>query len=601
VASESVSLFPRLITQFYDGQPILQKNAPLSEIPLVCLEATTAIEDRDFLEHGGVSLTGTLRAMIRNARTLSFAEGGSTITQQLVKNFFLNSKKTIRRKLEEQVLAVLLESQLGKDKIFEMYLNVIYMGQNGAYQIRGFGSASQYYFNKPVSNLTLPECALLAAVINNPGNYSPFNKPENAKNRRTRVLEKMREAEMIDENDFAAANEAPLPTLQASQTQTRAPYFVMSALKEFEALDIDASEGARIYTTLDSEAQTAVNESVAAVIGKIEKRIKKPSKQPLQTAVIVVDLTHAQVLALTGGRNYTASQFNRATDAKRQIGSIVKPFVYLPALADLNPLAPLNDEPFEWKVGKHVWKPQNYGKKFQGIVPLYYALANSMNVPTARVGQAVGLDKIIEALRNSGVQSPIPELPSLTLGAFELSPFEVAQGYLTLGRFGAGDGLHTVQRVEDAEGTFLFERSTRQDLYLDPINVSVLIGIMRQTIESGTARAVRAFGLTGDYAGKTGTTSDTKDAWFAGFNDRVLTVVWVGYDDNTVMGLTGGSAALPIWIELNKKLSGEIQSQGFKWPEGVEVKNYSRADILKEFPALSETEVPEVVPLVIKK
>jgi penicillin-binding protein 1B len=590
------ALFPRLITQFYDGQPIMQLNTPLSETPLACLQAVTAIEDKDFLEHKGVSATGTLRAILRNLRQRRFAEGGSTITQQLVKNFFLSAKKTLRRKIEEQFLALMLEGQLSKDQILEMYLNVIYMGQSGPYQVRGLGSASQRYFDKPIGQLNLPECALLAAMINSPGRYNPFEHADHAKQRRELVLKKMHESGMIDEREQTSAANAPLPQQPAGEKRVHAPYFVMSALKEFQSWDMQTEEGARIYTSLDADVQNDITESAAKILPIVEKRIKKPSKQPLQVAAMTIDLLNGQVLGLIGGRDYRATQYNRATDSHRQIGSVVKPFVYLPALKDKSPLTQVVDEPFEWKVGKQVWKPRNYEKGNEGPVPYFYALAESLNVPAAKVGQEVGLDKIADAIHSSGIRAQVPMLPSLTLGAFELSLLDVAQGYSTIARFGNGEYVHTLLRVEDLNGNVIFTRQPATDLNLEPVPTAVLVGMMEQALEVGTARAARAWGLQGAYAGKTGTTSDTKDAWFAGFNGRLLTVVWVGYDDNTVMNLTGAVAALPIWVDITKKLEDVYKHEDFKWPAGVELRNLSREEVLKQYPALKN--LPDQLTLV---
>lgn len=582
----SVSLFPKLITQFFEGQPILQQNTPLGEVPLACLQAVTAIEDRDFLEHRGVSATGILRAMLRNLKAGRFKEGGSTITQQLVKNFFLSPKKTIRRKLEEQVLAILLESQIGKDQILEMYLNVIYMGQSGPYQVRGLGSAASFYFDKSISQLDLPECALLAAVINSPGRYSPFEHKDAALARRELVLSKMTEAQMIGADEAAQAARAPLPVAEQGVRRVNAPYFVMQALQEFEDLELDADEGARLFTTLDPDVQTLASAALASTLPQIEARVKKPPQTPLQSAFVVVDLPSAQVLALAGGRDFKTSQFNRATDSRRQIGSVIKPFVYWPAMRDHDPLTSVEDAPFEWRAGKQVWKPKNYDGKMNGPVPYFYALANSLNTTAARVGQDVGLENVMLALGQSGVDLDIPLLPSITLGAVELSPLQLAQAYSTLGRFGEGDTVHSLERVESHSGEILFEHEPREDLQLDPIPTAVLVGMMRSTLDLGSGRAARAWGLQGDYAGKTGTTNDTKDAWFVGFNSRLLSVVWVGYDDNTTMGLTGAAAALPIWTEINKQLQSVFEPRPFTWPEGVEVRELNSGQVLEKFPQL---------------
>ena len=583
---DQVSPYPRLITQFFDGQPIQQGNTRLGEVPLACLQAVTAIEDREFLDHRGVSATGTARALLRNLRRGRFAEGGSTITQQLVKNFFLNPKKTLRRKLEEQALAVLLEAQISKDQILEMYLNVIYMGQNGPYQVRGFGSAARHYFDRAVADLELDQCAMLAALINSPGRYSPFDHPEAARARRDLVLTKMRDARMITEEESRDAAARPTPARPAAAARVHAPYFVTSALREFQNWDLDAEEGVRLYTSLDPEAQSAMSLAVERALPAIEKRIRRPARRPLEVAALTVDLNTAEIIALIGGRDFHASPYNRATDARRQVGSLIKPFVYYPAMIDASPLDALIDEPFEWTVGRQTWRPRNYDKKSQGPVPYFYALAESLNVPTARVGQRVGLEVIAQTLARAGVRTAVPRLPSLTLGAVELSLAEIAQGYVTLGRLGRGEFVHTLDRVESTAGEVLFEPQPTKDLTLDAVPVAVVNGMLRQTVELGTGRSIRARGLTSEFAGKTGTTSDTKDAWFIGYDGRLLTAVWVGYDDNTPLDLTGAGAALPVWTDVTKQMQGLYSPTPLPLPDGAEDREVTREDLGRTFPRL---------------
>lgn len=596
---DATALFPRLITQFFDGQPILQLNTALAEVPLACLQAVTTIEDRDFLEHSGVSATGILRALLRNLRARRWAEGGSTITQQLVKNFFLSSKKTIRRKIEEQILAVMLESQLSKDQILEMYLNVIYMGQSGPYQVRGFGSAALYYFDKPVTRLNLSECALLAALINNPGRYSPFTHAAQANQRRELVLRKMSDRQMISEAELSLTKRAELPQAPAMGRGTHAPYFVMSALREFAALGLDAEEGAKLFTTLDPEMQSLTAAAVNEQMPLIESKVKRPSKEPLQVATVTIDLQSAEVLALIGGRDFRATQFNRAMDSRRQIGSIVKPFVYWPAMRTHDPLSPVDDAPFEWKNGKQSWRPKNYDGKSIGTVPYFYALAQSLNIPAAHVGQEVGLDDVAKTLTNAGIGEPVPNLPSLTLGALELSPMEVAQMYASLASLKPADTVHTLMRVEHPNGTILYSHHPLPNFTLDPLNSAVVVGMLEQSFNIGTAKSARTSGLQGAYAGKTGTTSDTKDAWFAGFSPRLLTVVWVGYDDNTVMGLTGAGAALPVWVGVTKATKNVFFDEDFQWPDTVRAKRVSRESLLEKFPALKD--LPDELQLIFPR
>ena len=596
-------LFPRLVTQIYDGQPILRQTVSLAEIPLACLEAVTAIEDREFLEHRGVSPTGTLRALLRNLRQRRWAEGGSTITQQLVKNFFLTPKKTLRRKLEEQALALLLEGQLSKDQILELYLNVIYMGQSGPFQVRGFGSAAQYYFGKPVGQLELEDCALLAALINNPGRYNPVSHAESARARRELVLAKMDTLGMIGVAEKTRALAAPLPASKLDAHRISAPYYALAVQKEFGLAAPDIEGSVKLSTALDRDVQTQISMSIERTLPLIEKRIRHPGHSPLQTAVVTIDLQSNHVIGLVGGRDYKQTQFNRVVDSRRQIGSIIKPFVYYPAFKTGNALSSVSDAPFEWKTGRQTWRPRNFEKEFKGDVPYFYALAESLNVPAARVGQMVGLKEIRATLNNSGLEESAPLVPALTLGALELTPLSVAQLYSTLGRMGRGERVHALVGAsvesQGAPDHPLILNAPDEHLRLDPPLVAQVIGMMEQTFALGTARSATAQGLQGEYAGKTGTTSDTKDAWFAGFDGRLLTVVWVGYDDNEPMGLTGAGAALPIWTDIMKRLQSIYAPQPFVLPEGVERRAVSREDILKDFPAVGA--LPESLNLIFAK
>lgn len=596
---KSLALYPKLVTQFFNGQAILQEPTEINKTPLYCLQAVTAIEDRDFLSHPGVSLTGIARAMLRNLKAGRFAEGGSTITQQLVKNFYLNSRKTVRRKLEEQALAVMLESQLDKDKILEMYLNVIYMGQSGPYQVLGFASAARYYFNKALAQLNLPECALLAALVNSPGRFSPWTQPEAAQNRRKLVLNKMLEAEMITSEDMALAELAPLPQANDRGHMTPAPYFVQSTLKEFESLDLDAEFGARLFTTLDPVVHAFAMRAVEAIMPQVEARVPEKPQSSLQVAVIVADVHSGEVLSLIGGRNYRQTQFNRAVDAKRQIGSIMKPFVYWAALQSESPLTEVDDSPFTWEFEGREWTPKNYDNKFRGKIPYFYALANSINVPAARVGQEFGLDELRDLLVRVGFSPPDHPLPSMTLGAMEATPWQVAQAGLTLARLGESAKLHTLRGVQDVSGRWLYEYTPSTEKLLDRATTATLVGMMRQSFENGTARAARLMGVSGAFAGKTGTTSDSRDNWFMGFDQRLIALVWVGYDDNSPTGLTGASAALPIWSGIVRPLQEVLKPMDFDWPATVEVRTLSRASLMNEFHSLSHIE--EAIQLVFRR
>ncbi|MCB0361943.1 MAG: transglycosylase domain-containing protein, partial [Bdellovibrionales bacterium] len=578
-AKEKIELNPHLFAQFYGGKPIIRSLVQVGEVPLFCLQAVTAIEDSDFLQHRGVSPTGLFRALVKNLSQGRYAQGGSTITQQLVKVYFLTSEKTLKRKLIELLMAILLEARIEKDKILSHYLNAIYMGQNGPFQVVGFGAASQHYFDKPIGSLNLPECALLAAIVNSPGRYNPFSSPERARQRRQKVLSRMEELKMIGSNQARLAQQSPLPHRPLHSLTEPAPYFVQAVEKEIEELNIDPSKGLKVFTTLDERAQENAQQSVIEYLKDFEARIPqliqlKSQGKELQASLISLDIENGNIRALVGGRSFKKTQFNRALEGHRQVGSIMKPFVYLTALEtrtpegnNFNPLTPVSDEPFTYEYQGQSWSPVNYDKKFLGTIPLFTALKNSINSATAKLGLELGLEGVIDVARRAGIQSTISPLPSLTLGAFELYPMEVAQSYLTLARFGNFIPLSKILRIENLDGQILFHTKKESEQRFAPENVAVLIGMMKQTVLAGTARSLAVLGFNSPAAGKTGTTSDSKDSWFAGFTPRLLTVIWVGYNDNSSSKLTGDSGALPIWAKKKKKETSRIPTQDFSWPE----------------------------------
>lgn len=594
VAIEAAELEPELFAQYYGDKPILRKTVSNAEIPVSCREALLAIEDPAFYEHGGISVTGLARAVLKNLKAGGYAQGGSTLTQQLVKNYFLSSEKKLSRKIKEIAMAILVEGRISKDDIFETYVNLIYLGQNGPFEIRGYGAASEYYFGTTLSDLNLPQCALLAAVVNSPGLYNPFNKIENATSRRAKVLDKMVEQNFISQADANEAKKAPLPKGTVRALTEPAPYFVQAVRREIAELGIDESEGLKVFTTLNLRAQEAAHLSVRQGLDRIEstaptvKKLKAQGKN-LEAVLISADPKSGEVQAIVGGRSYVATQFNRAIDGHRQIGSVMKPFVYLTALESVDengqayePTTVLPDKPFTHAYQGQKWSPKNYDGKFFGDVPMFFALKSSLNAATAWLGLKVGLDNIIDVARRAGVTSPMQPVPSLTLGAFELYPREVLQAYTTLTNLGDYVPLKTIHRIEDALGSTLLENASTREQRLDPTATSMLVGMMKQTIISGTARyAVNGF--TNPAAGKTGTTNDKKDSWFAGFTPYHTAIVWVGYDDNTSHNLTGATGAAPIWAEYMKSYGVSFPNTDFQWPESTslrEVKTENDSAIL---------------------
>jgi penicillin-binding protein 1B len=543
--------------QYYQGEPILREVVSLGQVPLECAQAVTAIEDSDFLTHRGISPTAIARAMVRNLKGLRFAEGGSTITQQLVKNYFLTSEKRLSRKLKEQAMALLLELRVDKDEILINYLNEIYMGQNGSFQVRGFGAAADFYFGKRLADLNLPECALLAAVVNNPGRYNPFRQVEKAVARRKLVLARMHDLGMISEADMNAAAARGLGTKTSRSLSEPAPYFVRAVWDQIDAMGIDQSRGLRIFTTLAPELQERAQTGVLKHLQDLENRLpnlKTAARGPLQAAVLMIDVATGEVGALVGGRQYKVNQFNRINLSRRQPGSLFKPIVYLAALetGDYDPATMLSDEPWTHKYEGQTWKPKNYDGKFRGQVSMTEALAMSLNIPTARLAVDLGVATIIELARRLGIDSQLAAVPALALGAAEVTPLEMGRSYLTLARRGEKLPAHLITRIETLSGEEIFTPEIPRERVVSEETAGRLIEMMRATFTIGSAAPAAKFWTLPDQpAGKTGTTSDTRDAWFIGFNETLLTLVWIGFDDNTPTGLTGAGVALPLWYKIH--------------------------------------------------
>ncbi len=608
---DSASLEPELYAQFFDGEPILRTVIQIGDAPLECLQAATAIEDKDFLEHRGVSASGFLRAMARNIVAGRYAQGGSTITQQLVKNYFLTSEKTIKRKIQEMVMAVLLEAKFDKDQILENYLNVNYMGQRGPFQVIGFGAAAEHYVGKKLSNLNLSECALLAAIINNPGRYDPFAHAEAAKKRRDLVLDRMSENNMIAANIATEAKASSLPAAPIRLLREPAPYFTQAVFRELTRLHVSADDGLRVFTTLDVRAQDEAQKKILAHVQSLEAtnrdiaKIKAQGKL-LESSLISVEVASGEVTALVGGRQFVKTQYNRVLDAHRQVGSIMKPFVYLTALESrdpegrpYSPLSIVEDRPFIYEYEGQKWSPKNYTKEFNGSVPLFYALKMSLNAATAKLGLQVGLSNIIDVARRAGVsQSEIKPYPSLTLGAFEIFPWEIATAYLTIARGGERVPLQYIRKIEGPSGVEIYRALPSIERVFSAEAVATLIGMMKQTLLTGTARLATLSGFNWPAAGKTGTTSDLKDTWFAGFTPHLLTITWTGYDDNTPTTLTGATGALPLWVDYMKTAAARFPPDDFNWPREVEKLTLSPDEYRKLVPKAAVYEVEKPTELI---
>jgi penicillin-binding protein 1B len=527
------------------------------QVPALLLESLKIVEDRDFDKHRGISLRAITRAMWANIRAGGIEQGGSTLTQQLVRSYFLNNNRTLSRKLREAVMALLLELHFDKPDLLNAYVNEIYLGQAGERAIHGFGLASQFYFGKPLTELEPQETALLIAVVRGPSWYDPRRNPERTRKRRDMVLDLMAEFQLIPEAVAVKAKERDLGVRgKATTFASYNPTFMDLVRRELRA-DYKEEDllnaGLRIMTTLDPRIQALAEQQLKEGLDELETSRKRKAGS-LDGAILVTGTQTPDVVAIVGGRNARMQGFNRALDAKRPIGSLVKPVVYLAGFESgrYTAATQVEDAPLNIRLdtGK-TWSPQNYDHQFRGPVPAVRALAESLNTPTVRIGMDVGPKKVADLLKSLGATKTPRPLPSLLLGAVDLSPMEVAQVYNSLGNGGFHAPLKAVRAVLDADGKPLERYQLKIDRAADPSAVAQLTTSMLQVVDRGTGRGARRW-LPADLAvaGKTGTSDDLRDSWFAGFTNDHVVVVWVGADDNSPTGLSGASGALPIWARL---------------------------------------------------
>lgn len=568
-------LDPLAIGGIYPGNNEDRLLVRLEEVPPDLVHELIATEDRRFYSHYGFDLRGMARAAWASA-TGRGVQGGSTLTQQLAKNFFLTPERSIARKVNELIMAVLLELHYDKHEILETYLNEIYLGQDRDRAIHGVGLAAQYYFGKPVGELSAAESALLVGMIRGPSLYDPHRNPQRALARRNLVLKLTGEIGALTREQVAQAQAAKLGVLPKSASGTTAyPAFVQLVHRQLrrDYADKDLrSEGLRIFTTLDPRAQAAAERTLVRRIEQYdrERRFGAPG---LEGAVIVTAVQTGEVQALVAGRDPRYRGFNRALDAARPIGSLLKPAIYLTALSDpahYTLVTRLDDGPFVWQSrGAPDWKPENYDKKFHGLVPLRTALAQSYNVATARLGTTIGVEKVLDTARKLGMEKAAPPYASILLGAIDLSPLEVTQMYQTIASGGFRMPLRAIREVTTADGKPLnrYPISVEQAVAAEPVHLVTVA--MQGVVQEGTAQALKTW-IPPEIAaaGKTGTTDAQRDAWFAGFTGDRLAVVWLGYDDNREAHLSGGAAAVPVWGELMAALGPEPLA--LSAPEGIE-------------------------------
>ena len=572
--TERVRLDAPLITALITTSRAKRRDVPLQVIPSKMVQAVLAIEDRRFYDHAGIDPIGLAGAVFRNVfGDKPYLAGGSTITQQLVKNTFLTPDKRLRRKMTEWFMAVILERRLTKDQILELYLNDVSLGQRGSFAIHGVAEAARLFFAKDITNVSLTEAATIAAVIQSPSRLSPFNNADRAKDRRNVVLHAMVDAGFISQDAAARASKEPL-VIAARALETEAPYFVDFISQELQDKYKDLGT-VDVYTTLDVHLQRLAQDAMREGLTRVDELLARRRRRA-QAALIAIDPRTGEVLALVGGRSYNQSQYNRAVSARRQPGSVFKPFVYLAAFerahaegrSDVTPASVVFDEPTAFTFNEQSWTPNNYEGEYDGPITLRRALALSRNIATVKVAEATGYGEVAALWKRVGAGTPARPYPSIALGVFEASPYEIATAYTIFPNGGTIKPLRQISRLI-AGGKDLQVQTAAPRTIARPDTTFLVTNMMRSVLNEGTAAGARAAGFSLDAAGKTGTTNDLRDAWFVGFTPELLTVVWVGLDNNQPLGLSGTQAALPIWTTFMTRALAGRGSTPFAIPEGV--------------------------------
>lgn len=568
-------LEPRLLASYYGPELLDLEPVALGEVPREMVQSLLAAEDSGFFEHPGLSPSGILRALWSNLRGGEVRQGGSTLTQQLVKNRFLTPERTVERKLREALLAILVEMRYEKSQILEAYFNEIFWGKPGPVNLIGLGAASRAYFDKPPLELSLPEAALLAAIIRSPADLSPYRRPEAALARRNMVLERLAELRWIERERVDRAKAAPLGVLATGYGRSRVPWFAEVAAQEARrryGVESLADAGLTLLSTLDADDQVAAEEAVGSGLATLEERLRRREGGPLEAALVALDPRGGGIRAWVGGRDYRVSQFDHAGQARRQAGSAFKPVVYAAAFAAgrASPATFLEDAPLTLTLAGKEWSPDNDDDAFRGWVTARQAVEESLNLPTVRLALDLGLPPVVELAGRLGVTSRLAPVPALALGAFEVSPLELATVYATLAAGGVRPPVHALDAVFDLRREPLAgEALPAPERVLSPAAAYLVTSILQGVVAHGTAARARELGLEDPLAGKTGTTNGRRDAWFAGFAPTRVALVWVGYDDNRSTPFSGSRAALPIWVNFMKRVRPPGGYPGFSIPEGV--------------------------------
>ena len=560
----------------------------LQELPSPVSEAFHAIEDHRFFDHSGIDVRRIAGALVANLRAGRIVQGGSTITQQLARGMFLSRRQVLSRKIQEAVIAIALERRFSKEEILELYLNEIYLGQRGAHAVHGVGAAARFYFGVDIADVRPHQAALLAAMARGPSRYSPTRNMGLCRERRDLVLHRMGELGFLSGEEVELAQERSLDVQLAGSPPRSTRYFidhVWRELQDREDAEQLARAGGRVFTTMDWRLQDAAERRVKGGLEDLEERAPKLMKRekPVQAALVALDPHSGDLLALIGGRDYGSTQFNRATDAKRQPGSVFKAVVALAALAPPDPqftlASVLIDEPIVFEPPEPLpgeepeepWGPENHDGEYRGEVTLRQAIELSLNLPIVRLGQDVGLRRTIRAARRLGIKSRLRAVPSLALGTFEVTPIEMTQAYAVLAAGGRRAALRSVRYVTDRDGNVLLENPVERAWTVDAQGAFLVTSALEGAIDRGTGRTVRNHGYRGPVAGKTGSSDDYRDGWFIGYTPQIATGVWVGFDDDKEsLGLPGSRTALPIFSNFLKDALGPNGGSRFRPPHGVE-------------------------------
>lgn len=585
-ARTQYQLEPELVTNLFDRSRQKRRIIRYEDLPKVLIDAVISVEDKRFFNHSGFDPIRIAKAIMVDVSTGKKNEGASTITMQLARGFFLSMEKTWTRKLNELVYTLILEQKLTKQQIFEYYANYVPLGWRGGFNIFGFGEAAQAYLGKDLRDVTLSEAALLAGLIQRPSATNPFLYPDRAKNRRNIVLRLMRDNGYIDDSRLALARNEEIRTVRGNGDSADASFYVdlvnESLQEKFPQLDF-TDGGFRVYSTIDLDLQRDAAEAMRIGLKEVDEAIARrhrksnDAKVPeVQAALVAIDPTTGEIRALVGGRNYGVSQLNRAR-AKRQPGSIFKPLVYAAALNTalfdservFTPTSVLVDEPTTFYYDGKSYEPGNFGEKYFGPVTLRTALMKSLNIPTVKLAESVGYDEVVKLARRAGLNMDVRPTPSVSLGAYEVTPIEMAGAYTMFPSGGVATRPNWVRSIRDRFGANVFEHKIERHEVLDPRINYLMVNLLEDVVRGGTGAGVRSRGFTLPAGGKTGS---SRDGWFAGFTSKLVCVVWVGFDDNRDIKLEGSKSALPIWTEFMKRAHTHREYRnvrGFEPPEGV--------------------------------